>query len=705
MTFSAMAAEVRLGPETPLSAEIEIVPAAHPQYPISIAPSGSDFLALWQTVAGTQQTFQLGRIGASAAYFIPGASSAVMAVDGDESLIAFVSGSTVYVQRAGSDGQLLGEPRIVTSKVVSPQVTHLLFDGSAFLLLVLDKIGMTTVLVVDREGTIVRELAPFWRVLWAGVQNGEFAAIDGTDLTAYVLHRFSAFEPRTDVPLNLPKDDISFVAASPNHIFVGERETATLLELDGRVVRQIGKMPCTPSERRSQSAWWDGIHFVSTCLDGFGRLDATRYMEDGTLDGAPTLLSLTADRVPLFATNRTDQLLVWPDHHFSSESDVVARVVHGSDSVAPGAELQLVSYSGRPQRAVQIARRGERRASAWRDDTATRIDVLVDGKDRITQTFDHHIGRPAIAAGETAFLEAFNDPIQERLFALLIPFSGTPASPVDLTSSGGFDDIPGIVYRNPRFSAAIGYLEPRRSTYEVHVGNVREDNVVLPDQTFGVPGDYSAPYLVLPLWTGGELRVAIAGLGGGMHYSPGVFPYWFGFSVASAGVNPVEVLRTQWFYLGPTIRTAFAPGPGRLAIAWVDGELQSQLRFAQILPDGSRVLTDPRLIPDESAPAEVAVVWNGTEYVVAWSGRVAGETSNRIRAMRVDVNGQLLDASPIAISPLGATTDRPSFAVTSTGVEIAYTRFDEQTGGSPRAFVRSLDRLPAPILRRTAVRH
>ena len=688
ITLSAMAAEVRLGPETPLSAEIEFIPTTHPQYPVSVASSGGHLLALWQ-LSG-EQIFQLARIGAKPAYGIR-ASSAVMTAAGDELLVAFVSGSTVYVQRAGNDGQLLGEPQAVTSQVLSPSVTHLVFDGTAFLLMVLDRDGITRVLILDRQGMVLRDMPPFWQVWWAGVQNGQFAVIAGSDLTSYVLYRFSAFGPRTDIPVNLPKVGISFIASSPSRIFVGQRQFGTLLEPDGSVARQMNVTPCTPTEHRPQSGWWDGSRFVSTCLDGTGRLDATRYRDDGSLDGAATLLSSTADRVPLFATNETDQLLVWADHHFSNHSDVVARVVHGSDSVAPGAELERVAYTGRAQYSVQIARAGAHRLAVWTNE-GTGVEPVLDGRTVFVQP---SIGRAAVVAGTRSFLTVWTDSPDDtsaQLLARRVGFAGELLDPLPRVLANDIavylSPIPGVGFRAPLFVAATAGGDAH-----ARARGITEDGELV---DVAAPGAGSNYVIVKPMWNGDELQFANASLLGGLTL---FFDRFFMFGVARPGAASVDVVRSGYFYGGAT-QGAIAQGPDRLTFAWVETSPPCAMcvAFAQSTFDG-RLLRDRTVVTKEASVIEVEAVWDGAEFVIAWSG------GDRIRAVRFDINGQPLDASPFEISPPGATSDRPSFAVTSTGVDVAYTRYDGHAGGASRAFVRTLDRLPPLIPRRASVRH
>ncbi|HJQ36285.1 MAG TPA: hypothetical protein VKB93_04025 [Thermoanaerobaculia bacterium] len=98
-------------------------------------------------------------------------------------------------------------------------------------------------------------------------------------------------------------------------------------------------------------------------------------------------------------------------------------------------------------------------------------------------------------------------------------------------------------------------------------------------------------------------------------------------------------------------------------------------------------------------------MWNGTEYVVAWCEKSDEQKLPRIRGMRFDAAGTALDDAAFDISPPDALQVRPSLAVTATGVEVAYSRIDASSHGTPRAFVRSIDRLLPFGARRRAARH
>jgi len=78
-----------------------------------------------------------------------------------------------------------------------------------------------------------------------------------------------------------------------------------------------------------------------------------------------------------------------------------------------------------------------------------------------------------------------------------------------------------------------------------------------------------------------------------------------------------------------------------------------------------------------------AAAWNGSEFVVAWSGET-------VHAMRFDSTLRPLDDAPFAVAPQGVIAYDPAIAASGSGVELSYIRLDNLV---PRLFARTLDRL------------
>ena len=687
-----------LGAEVPLSANVELVPAAYSQAPISAATNGGDFLVLWKSEERFDRppVLHLGRIAAdgtpraafprsfpSTSFRFPPFPSALLAANGDEYLLAYISGTNAYVQRVGDDGQPLDAPRLVSQKSLA--IYGLVFNGSVFLLLVGSEQSGTEAFLLDRDGAVAAELPPFQRDLtWADEQNGEFAVIDRTFSGELTLHRFSPFGPRADIPLPSEAGSFEFgFAASPDRFLsirtTGSSQWLTIRDTAGRMISTTNEPPCPTPGHDFIRAWWDGAQFVTACRLA-GELWATRFSADGAQLGT-SRLSTTVETTtyPIFATNGSTQLLLWSDRAFSKSGDLVAYA---------GAETRLVSYSGRAQHAVRIARVREHRAAIWLDDTQTRIESQVDGKTVSVDTPAVPAGRPAIAGGERTFLTAWTVGDSSPLFARRLGLSGEVLDPQPIASERTVntgDSTPGVAFRAPAFViAAPAFAGPVAMS-------VTEEGA----RTELTPPARADSFQ--PFWAGSELRYGVATLAGRVAQSPGIFTYSWTFSVALPGATSI---RSREFLVTDLSRAAIAPGPGRLLCAWIE---DGKVVVAQLSLDGTRVLIGPLDIAGQSAATEIEALWNGSEYVVAWSGRADGEVVRRILAMRFDSNGLPLDATPLAISPPGATMDKPSLAATGAGADIAYSRYDDSNGGAPRAYVRSLDR--ALLSRRTSARH
>ncbi|HJQ35600.1 MAG TPA: hypothetical protein VKB93_00540, partial [Thermoanaerobaculia bacterium] len=97
-------------------------------------------------------------------------------------------------------------------------------------------------------------------------------------------------------------------------------------------------------------------------------------------------------------------------------------------------------------------------------------------------------------------------------------------------------------------------------------------------------------------------------------------------------------------------------------------------------------LGDPIKVSDQSNVAATDIVWNGSEYVAAWT-----TDTGTLRVRRFAADGQPLDAEPFTIAT-DVETFRPSIAVTPDGVVIAYSKHDDAYGGVLRAYMRTLER-------------
>lgn len=100
-----------------------------------------------------------------------------------------------------------------------------------------------------------------------------------------------------------------------------------------------------------------------------------------------------------------------------------------------------------------------------------------------------------------------------------------------------------------------------------------------------------------------------------------------------------------------------------------------------------------------------AIGWDGAEFVVAWTDMCSAV----VRAVRLNQFGDPIEdpfdvAADVLLEISGdILLNGPSIIPTSDGVNIVYVRADEANAGAPRAFERSLARLPPSSPRRRVV--
>jgi hypothetical protein len=148
------------------------------------------------------------------------------------------------------------------------------------------------------------------------------------------------------------------------------------------------------------------------------------------------------------------------------------------------------------------------------------------------------------------------------------------------------------------------------------------------------------------------------------------------------------------------LHSSMAVGPDRVTFGWmaVNGTTTT-INIAQTGLDGQRALAPtviaiPPPLSDISEDGNVAVAWDGGEYLVAWIAPRHQELG-QIQGLRLRADGVPIDQQPFDISPDSVAADIALIAVPA-GFAIAYSRADATNAGKLRAFVRTLDRLPQP---------
>ena len=713
------AANVRLGPETALQSETKLgEPYA---LPVAAASNGRGALALLTTNYGrppgalttSLKLVPIGEDGRStnpagrniASYFIDSFYRDVplLATDGEDYLVVWVNGTTVYSQRVDGGGQPLHPAQIVVSGAESHRPRSLAWNGFQYALIG-DFHQSSEVLILDRDGAVVRSIGSIITEgidRWVGAHNGQFVTITAFVNGAgpnYAIDHFNESAAHTRAPLSPAVYFSSYAAStgSPDRVLLVEQSTGqfAIAGFDGALVAR-GTVALSGTILKL-NAWWDGDQFVVMWVDWPAEtVRAVRVRADGTVrDSKPIVLTAVGDD-PVFVQMSTAGLLL------SSDRSVVAHLLRGPDALASSfGTSTVVARYGQAQSEVQIANRAGHRMSAW--SSSQDYAIQFDGKPlqlpRAIAPFGWQ--PPSIAAGEREFLVAaddFDGPLLWR-----IDFNGEVrgGAPIDAGEGISYSEAPRAAPHGRGFLVVWpGFAGDHSEVVALTVG---EDGSLTKNVVSF--NNSESTYLFRPLSVRGEQLFLFADLKRVWMFDVVYHAWDFQFA---RGTAPLSLFQqsaggdrntAEWRKKG---FAAVASNGDRLTFVW--SERESKLLVWQTTLDG-KTIGQPRVLVTEGV-MEVQIAWNGTEYVVAWSAVTPTEPSPRIRALRLDASAKPIDDAPFFVSPLGATRERPWIDVTPSGVEIAYSRIEDTNAGAPRAFVRSLDRIPPPFVRRRSAGH
>ena len=717
LVTAVFAAEVKLGPERLLARDLEVGPAAYTQTQPSVASNGRDFLAVWidQRYSYANSPLFASRLSISGHPFEPlGRKVAEVAEEphvasaGGDYLIAWHDKDGSKVLRVDENGRALGDVRRLSS-IREPR--ELVSNGSTYLLMEARRDGTTTpphtATILDRDGATLKTIDVLYgKLLWAGAYDGRYVVIDiqkrcdPACMEEPTLHTIAetaqGWVETSRVFLPYVEDPLIYwvAAASPDRIvvtshkhFPGAAGTYMIFDYDGNVVKDATPLP---GPIFLSGAAWDGRDFL--VLFGLEQIFALRVSPDGATYGKPFVLSSFPD----FASNGSQQLLVWAGRHFSTHHpDIVARAVAGFAELASTPEQEtLVSYSGAAQFDVQVAWSPAGLLGVWKDSNGAIKGVVNDTPFTMTLAPENlsTVFSPAVAAGATNFLVVWyetGDFHGWSLQARRVGFDGQVLddAPILLAAGrfGSFVDTPGIDHDGSQFLVAFA------TGGVVHLARVTDDGELLERGTLG---SNTASRWPDAIWSGRQFLVphALRPVNPGCDICP---TRW---AIAVDGTPVFENAAIG----GSDIQFAAAAGPDRVTLAWfVTMGTFSTIHVAQITPDGARLAGPFRL---RDVPAlwhdSLELAWNGSEYVLAWT-----EPSGMIRAMRLTSSASPIDSEPFDVATQ-SRRELPRFSMTPTaaGVAFGYDHVDEGSGNVSRAFTRTLDRLTSAPPRR-AVRH
>lgn len=692
LTSAALAADIRLGPETRVPSPLDIGPAAYDQEQPAAASNGRDFVAVWidrRSGGGVEAPLYATRIatnGNPVEQFGTRLSAAAraphIASDGDGYLIAFTANGS-NVLHVDENGHPLGDVRQLNATrapqaIASNVATYLLFESPGVIATLLDRDGMP-LSTID---------ATFGSVLWAGSYDGRYIVIDvpaGCDGGCKGAPRLNlisgsgAVLSRVSLPFVPLHNEFLAAVASRDRVAIASSSDLSgnflVADYEGRVVRPLTPLPGGAHQSHVQ---WDGRDFLL-----IAGASAYRMSPDGNLLGDAFVLP----PLPVFASSGAKQLLVWIARPYFS--DVFARVADDFASLASGPqEGTVVSYSPAAQSDVRVAGG----LTVWRDSNGA-ISGTLNGKQiAITPRNSYDASRPAVAIGKKNYLVAWGQRstfLQSNVWKVLgrrVAFDGTVLDEVPLVLAtdmfGDSGDRPGITYDGSAFAVAA-------TSHHLYVARVTDDGAVEDRRVINILN--GGAIWATPVTTASRVLAVHA-------YTL----LWLGCDVCpptwSIGIDGDLLIKDAG--VGNVMRVAAATDRDRVTLAWMTLEGPTwTIHIAQLNADG-QVIAPPRRLRDVGGiPTDaIELAWNGSEYVLGWS-----DNAGRLRAMRLDRFADALDSEPFDIAQ-----QRPfaqfSLAPTTGGVTFGFDRVDDASAGVTRAFTRVLDRSASGPPRRS-VRH
>lgn len=717
---AVLQAQPRLGVEIPLSPNSPMQAAFGAQTWPDVATDGNAFLAVWNDdrALARGETFvsRLEPDGTPADLFgrnLGAFDNARVASNGNSYVVAASNGSDLHIQHVDVDGAPAGDAHVIPER----RATHLASNGSTYLLITSDVSGR---IPEPRRATILIGDGLPWRELPQALE--EVFAVASRQDSYYLLESRSTFrsdgelssailQPVTEsgelleahvLPLGLLGSQQFVGAFSPGAILIGWGNGTyagyVLASYDGGTPKPF-TLPF--ANAAPTAAAWDGKQFLLTFTDR-----AVRISADGTLiDQTP--FALRVGDAPRFASNSRGGVVVWSDDHFSTGGDIESRSFTSFDDLAQqAAAATLVSWSGPPAIAPQITRTTEHELAVWLDPAASRLSGTLDGRALAIAA-----GTPfaaSVAAGMRTFLVSWYDLEAQTLLAKRIDAGGViDAQPITLAA--GLLPVEGEPPAVAFDGSAYLVIWPQAGL----IGRrITEDGLVADPV---VAAASINPFLHSPrlLFTASGYFLAYSasfecGVVNTCYPSSSIF----GLPLDASSATSHELFAN--IFVSAPVDAAVSDD--RVTYAWrqagypattimtgqstLDGTL---LSFGH--PIASVALRERCGFPFLAGPR---VLWNGSEIVLAWTeGNGCDQfssTRRTVRAIRLSRTLEPLDSEPFDVAA-DVTGDAPSLALSSDGVRIAYSRFDDANGRAPRAFTRTLARSEPPPPRRRGVRH
>ena len=612
-------------------------------------------------------------------------SSARIAAAENGYLVVWKGDQGLFSIRLNDFGTPVGEARALTGSAATPLA--LAWNGTTHLLVSrADGIHPqpVTIWILDGEGKpiVTKTDATLGPPLGVQAVGRTYVYVDATRIITVA--EDGALTARTTGNLT---DSYERAAFSDDRILLvsaGATNSYALVDYQGNVLAADSINATSPLV----DAAWDGQRFIVFLVEHEARiLGAVRITPAGNvIDPLPFNIShtfaYTGSGHNLVSIARGASILaIWSDLFFSSQADIVARSVAAFDDLASAPDTrtllsdQSLNFILPPQRDVQLASANGRLLAIWSEGSNLRGSLNGQAIDiGTTVTF------PVAAAGNGCFLVAWFQGsryvaqrigldgrlLQAQPFAIANDRTGAPAVREWSLAHDGTNFV---------FVWAYGGIRAVRIAENGAVLDATKRTII----TFGDRDIYETP--------------AVARTGAGL------FAGWFEISPPRVTLFGAPLTkdatsdgspRTLPLSGNAVSRLAVASDGYRVTYAWAEEKCLLVAQFTA----GGELLTAPRAI-DCGTPHSVQIAWNASEYVVVWS-------AGNVRAMRVDRQGNPMDAAPFDVTPPAKPAAEPAVTATPAGVIIAYSRPDE-TDSVSRIFTRELARLGTAPSRRRAI--
>src|ERR1051325_11599146 len=514
------AANVALGPEVPLSRDLQPTPIGADA--IAAASNGSDFLLVWQDSRSGFPAVRAVRVDsaghpvASVRSFMGAGSNPQVAPAGAGYLIVWQATPGIMSVRVDANGMAMGSPQTLIPNGSVP--VALLANGSSFLLVYNSGYGLA---LLNSAGALsmTRGNAIGAGFMGATARGNRYVVAatppEGGPGRLYTVNE----DGTTSHSAPFPVSNVARAAFGATTVLAVTNTTYTIVDYDGTVIKPATLLPASGSPRKSAAAW-DGHQFLAV-VSGHNALRITMV---GTLvDTTPFALSPNAVTQFTFAPGAVNGLTVWTDE--SPTRALVGRAVADFDalaasSVSPPGNLVLAVA---PQIDPQLALAGSRTCAVWSDAGHYEVSAAFDGGAPITLQsatgINDWIGWADVAAGTGVFLIAWRHKVtggNDRVLAMRFTFDGsaldTAPIVVDTAADNDYliqlDTAPAIAFDGSAFFLAWGrgasQPNPRPTLYTARMDETgqlrdRRDTVT---SSFGIV-DRSAKVL----WTGSEFVV------------------------------------------------------------------------------------------------------------------------------------------------------------------------------------------------------